>query len=396
MPPAPRRRSSASRSRPTWASSRPAEGFLEHLRTLADRTDALLVLDEVISGFRVAPGGAQELLGVEADVTIMGKVIGGGLPAAAYGARRELMERVAPAGDVYQAGTLSGNPLAVAAGLTTLRLLDAAAYERLAALTARLADGMRGAIAAAGAEGRASVVDVPGAGHPVPRARGADRLRVGPGLRPRRLRPALPRPARARRLRAPLAVRSLVRLARPRRGGDRPHLRRARRGAGGGARVSEGTATVPAADALTSLARELRAEGSVISPHVRDPDPARSPASLGALAAAGPRVAAQAPLYAGVVESVREGYLLHYGDPRLVDPPDPDLALLAGDYLYAKGLGLLATTGDLDSVRALADLIAVSAELHADGDDRGNRRSDGRSVACHRRLDRARSLGRRS
>ncbi len=133
--------------------------------------------------------------------------------------------------------------------------------------------------------------------------------------------------------------------------------------------MSEGTATVPATDALMSLARELRAEGSVISPHVRDPDPARSPASLGALAASGPRVATQAPLYAGVVESVREGYLLHYGDPRLVDPPDPDLALLAGDYLYAKGLGLLATTGDLDSVRALADLIAVSAELHAaDGD----------------------------
>ncbi len=139
----------------------PAEGFLEHLRSLADHTDALLVLDEVISGFRVAAGGAQELLGVEADVTIMGKVIGGGLPAAAYGARRELMERVAPAGDVYQAGTLSGNPLAVAAGLTTLRLLDAAAYERLAALTARLADGMRSAIVTAGAEGRASVVDVP-------------------------------------------------------------------------------------------------------------------------------------------------------------------------------------------------------------------------------------------
>jgi glutamate-1-semialdehyde 2,1-aminomutase len=139
----------------------PAEGFLGHLRSLADRTGAKLVLDEVISGFRVAPGGAQELLGVEADVTIMGKVIGGGLPAAAYGASRELMERIAPAGDVYQAGTLSGNPLAVAAGLTTLRLLDAPAYGRLADLTERLAAGMRAAISAAGAEGRASVVEVP-------------------------------------------------------------------------------------------------------------------------------------------------------------------------------------------------------------------------------------------
>ena len=88
---------------------------------LADEHGALLVLDEVITGFRVARGGAQELLGVDADLTIMGKVIGGGLPAAAYGGRRELMERVAPAGDVYQAGTLSGNPLAVAAGLATLR-----------------------------------------------------------------------------------------------------------------------------------------------------------------------------------------------------------------------------------------------------------------------------------
>ena len=84
----------------------------------------------MISGFRVARGGAQELLGVEADLTVMGKVLGGGLPAAAYGGARELMERIAPAGDVYQAGTLSGNPLAVAAGLATLRKLDGAAYDR--------------------------------------------------------------------------------------------------------------------------------------------------------------------------------------------------------------------------------------------------------------------------
>ena len=103
----------------------PDDGFLGFLRELADAGGALLVLDEVISGFRVARGGAQELYGVDADLTIMGKVLGGGLPAAAYGGRRELMERVAPAGDVYQAGTLSGNPLAMAAGLATLRELDA-------------------------------------------------------------------------------------------------------------------------------------------------------------------------------------------------------------------------------------------------------------------------------
>ena len=141
----------------------PAEGFLRHLRDLADRAGALLVCDEVISGFRVARGGAQELLGVGADLTVMGKVIGGGLPAAAYGGPRELMERVAPAGDVYQAGTLSGNPLAVAAGLATLRRLDNDAYGQLAVSTERLATGLaRAAESASAGEGRISVNSVPG------------------------------------------------------------------------------------------------------------------------------------------------------------------------------------------------------------------------------------------
>jgi glutamate-1-semialdehyde 2,1-aminomutase len=119
------------------------EGFVELLRERADATGALLVLDEVISGFRVARGGAQELTGVGADLTIMGKVIGGGLPAATLGGRAELMRMLAPVGDVYQAGTLSGNPLAVAAGLATLELLDEPAYARLSATTERLADGLR-------------------------------------------------------------------------------------------------------------------------------------------------------------------------------------------------------------------------------------------------------------
>ena len=123
----------------------PDDGFLATLRDLASSSGALLVLDEVISGFRVARGGAQEAHEVAADLTIMGKVLGGGLPAAAYGGRRELMERMAPAGDVYQAGTLSGNPLAVAAGLATLRRLDRKAYERLEDLTQRLAAGLRAA-----------------------------------------------------------------------------------------------------------------------------------------------------------------------------------------------------------------------------------------------------------
>jgi glutamate-1-semialdehyde 2,1-aminomutase len=121
----------------------PGEGFLEFLREAATGNGALLICDEVISGFRVARGGAQELLGVEADLTVMGKVIGGGLPAAAYGGRSELMERIAPAGEIYQAGTLSGNPLAIAAGLATLAELDSAAYERLAGTTARLGHGLR-------------------------------------------------------------------------------------------------------------------------------------------------------------------------------------------------------------------------------------------------------------
>jgi glutamate-1-semialdehyde 2,1-aminomutase len=121
----------------------PGKGFLRVLRQAADDNGALLVFDEVISGFRVARGGAQELYGVAPDLTVMGKVVGGGLPAAAFGGRRELMERIAPAGDVYQAGTLSGNPLAVAAGLAALRKLDAGAYERLARTTDELARGLR-------------------------------------------------------------------------------------------------------------------------------------------------------------------------------------------------------------------------------------------------------------
>jgi glutamate-1-semialdehyde 2,1-aminomutase len=121
----------------------PEDGYLDFLRAAADEHGALLVLDEVISGFRVARGGAQELLGVRADVTVMGKVLGGGLPAAAYGGPRELMERVAPAGDVYQAGTLSGNPVAVAAGLATLAELDGKAYGRLGEITERLGHGLR-------------------------------------------------------------------------------------------------------------------------------------------------------------------------------------------------------------------------------------------------------------
>jgi len=121
----------------------PAPGFLELLRAQADETGALLIFDEVISGFRVARGGAQESFGVMPDLTVMGKIIGGGLPAAAYGGAAVLMERIAPAGDVYQAGTLSGNPIAVAAALATLELLDAEAYERLRRTTEDFAQALQ-------------------------------------------------------------------------------------------------------------------------------------------------------------------------------------------------------------------------------------------------------------
>jgi len=138
----------------------PADGFLELLRERATATGALLVFDEVISGFRIASGGAQELTGVIPDLTVVGKIFGGGLPAAAYGGSRELMELIAPAGDVYQAGTLSGNPLAVAAGLVTLARLDEAAYVRLQSTTGALASGLRAA--AAESDVAVDVVDTTG------------------------------------------------------------------------------------------------------------------------------------------------------------------------------------------------------------------------------------------
>ena len=121
----------------------PAAGFLELLRELCTAHGALLVFDEVVTGFRIAPGGAQELTDVRPDLTVMGKVIGGGLPAAAYGGPAHLMNMIAPAGDVYQAGTLSGNPLAVAAGRAALELLDEDAYLALSDTTAALAEGLR-------------------------------------------------------------------------------------------------------------------------------------------------------------------------------------------------------------------------------------------------------------
>ena len=128
----------------------PAEGFLEGLRAACDATGALLIFDEVITGFRLARGGAAERFGVTPDLWCFGKVIGGGLPVGAFGGRWDVMEHLAPLGGVYQGGTLSGNPLAMVAGRTTLDLLDDGAFDRLTATTTRLADGLVSAFAGAG------------------------------------------------------------------------------------------------------------------------------------------------------------------------------------------------------------------------------------------------------
>lgn len=121
----------------------PQPGFLQGLRELADQSGALLIFDEVMTGFRIAPGGARERFGVTADLTTLGKVIGGGLPVAAYGGKREIMERIAPAGPVYQAGTLSGNPLAMAAGIATLTALTPELHTRIEKRTAALVGGLQ-------------------------------------------------------------------------------------------------------------------------------------------------------------------------------------------------------------------------------------------------------------
>ena len=124
----------------------PAPGFLESLRNICDRENILLIFDEVMTGFRLAPGGAQEKLGIRADLVTYGKVIGGGMPVGAFGGRREIMEHIAPLGKVYQAGTLSGNPIAMIAGITTLKILkgNPAIYSELEEKTRRLHEGLEG------------------------------------------------------------------------------------------------------------------------------------------------------------------------------------------------------------------------------------------------------------
>ncbi|MGH9758755.1 MAG: glutamate-1-semialdehyde 2,1-aminomutase [Candidatus Acidiferrales bacterium] len=138
--------------------AQPVARFLEGLREITQRERAVYILDEVITGFRIAYGGAQNLFGIQPDLTILGKIIGGGLPVAAYGGRREIMEQVSPLGAVYQAGTLSGNPLAMRAGLASLALLEAPGfYEELNLKTERLADGLRAELKTSGVPGQVNV-----------------------------------------------------------------------------------------------------------------------------------------------------------------------------------------------------------------------------------------------
>jgi glutamate-1-semialdehyde 2,1-aminomutase len=133
----------------------PAPGFLESLRRITERDGAILIFDEVITGFRLTYGGAQTVFGIRPDLTVLGKIIGGGLPVAAYGGRREIMELIAPLGPVYQAGTLSGNPLAMRAGLASLAKLNSPGfYEALARKAERVAAGLRGALRESGVPGQ--------------------------------------------------------------------------------------------------------------------------------------------------------------------------------------------------------------------------------------------------
>ena len=200
---------------------KPAPGFLEGLREVCTQHGALLIFDEVMTGFRVGPQGVQGLTGVKPDITTLAKVIGGGMPVGAYGGRRELMQQIAPAGPIYQAGTLSGNPVAMAAGLATLRLIAAPGfYDKLSAQTAKLAQGLQ-----ARARRRPGVFRGFGGRHVrhLFQRQGAGVVRRGLGLRHGGIQPLLPRHAGSRRALRAVRLRSRFRLGHPRRRRDPVH-----------------------------------------------------------------------------------------------------------------------------------------------------------------------------
>ena len=318
----------------------PAPGFLEALRALCDASGALLIFDEVITGFRVARGGAQERYGVVPDLTILGKIVGGGLPAAAFGGRADVMERLAPAGDVYQAGTLSGNPLATAAGISVLRRLrEPAVYEELERKGARLEAGLApfGRVQRVGAMVTLFLADE--AIRNFEDAKTSDTERYG----------ALFRHLLERGIYvAPSPVRVPVRLARALRRGHRPH----RRGSW----------------------RLLRVRGLTLCGR-RSPPRRRPRARSGASSCAPSRSARvssgrsrRSASRSGSRRSTRATSSTTAA-PRLFAPAEGDVALLLGDYLYAHGLVRIAATGGLDAVATLAELISTCAHLRAEQAD---------------------------
>ena len=207
----------------------PAPGFNQLLRSLCDGSGALLIMDEVLTGFRVSASGWYGLDGVRGDLVTFGKVMGGGLPCAAFGGRAEIMSRLAPVGPVYQAGTLSGNPLATAAGLATLRACTPEVYGAVDSFAGALSKLVSAELAAVGVPhylstaGSLFTVFI-GRTDPVRQLR----RRQGPVHR--RVLRVLPRHAGRRRVPAAVGVRGLVHLRRPRRGGARPDRRRPPRG----------------------------------------------------------------------------------------------------------------------------------------------------------------------
>ena len=233
----------------------PAPGFLEGLRERCTRTGALLVFDEVITGFRVGPAGMQGHTGITPDLSIFGKVVGGGLPLAAVGGPAAIMDELAPLGPVYQAGTLSGNPLATAAGLAALAQLDAAAYATLEATAARLADGLRDAFAGAGVPAQVTRVHTlvgvfftPAPVHDYDDAQGG---------RPRALRPRVPRPARSGRLLRTERLRDAVPEPRAPERRHRPDDQR-RRGSRGGVGLTVGCTPTSYGSLRSRSSRRLR------------------------------------------------------------------------------------------------------------------------------------------
>ena len=305
----------------------------------------------MITGFRIAPGGAQELTGVLPDLTVMGKVLGGGLPAAAYGGSEALMSRIAPAGDVYQAGTLSGNPLAVAAGRATLERLDEEAYLTLSATTEALADGLR----EAAGDRPVSVVHTTGlltvffSEEPPTDYAGAaacDIEAYGAWCRALLARGVYPPPSQFEAWFPSLAH-------------TPEHVTRTVEAAAAAFAEVSHEACEPARP------DEVREHGGLLAGSVAT---ASEDGHYGAVAAAGRRAEGREDDYALLVEAIHEGYLLHYESGRVVRPEDPDLSLLAGDRLYALGLARLAELGDLDAVAELADVISLAAQAHAEGD----------------------------